>query len=112
MKTKFILSAMLCCAVPALAAPPAGIDLSYDSSKKTLHVSARHPSDRLDRYYIRKIVIYKNDTADDEVTFSRQKLASGIEEDIAYEAKPRDVIKVEIFASEGGKGSAEYEVPQ
>ncbi len=91
----------------ALAAPPTGISLTYDFDKSSLHVSARHPSDNMDKNYLRRLVIYRNGMEEQALTFARQKIAAGLEEDVSLSASPGDLVRVEIFASEGGKGSAE-----
>ena len=99
-------------AAMASATPPSEILLSYDTDKSILHVSARHPSERLQRHYLRRLVISKNDVVVQTVTFSSQKLASGLEEDIEFKADPGDKISVEVFCSQGGSKKAELLIPK
>lgn len=101
---------LLASTLSAFAVPPTNIILDYDAKGKILHVSADHPSTR-ERNFLRRLVIFKNDAESKTVILTHQKLAIGIREDIAFDAKPEDKITVEIYASEGGKGSAEYIVP-
>ncbi len=96
---------------PALATPPSALTITYDADKKNVHVSATHPSGRLERHYLRRVVLYINDKEKDSMYFPRQKLAWGMEEDIALEAKPGDKISVEVFCSQGGSAVAETVVP-
>ena len=95
----------------ASATPPSGMSLTYDSEKNILHVSARHPSERLQRHYLRRLVISRNDVVAQTVIFSGQKLAAGLEEDIEFKAGPGDKISVEVFCSQGGSAKARIEIP-
>lgn len=100
----------MCVALNVWATPPMDVSINYDKEKKILHVSSAHPSDHLDKHYLRRIVIFKNDVEDKSVAYPRQKMPSGIEEDIAYDAKGDDVISVKIFCSQGGIGIAQTTV--
>ena len=97
---------------PVFAAPPSAMTLSYDTVKNSLHVSAAHPSDRLERHYLRRLTVYKNDEEAKTVFWARQKLPAGIEEDIDLNAVPGDHVRVEVFCSQGGFAKAEYIVPK
>lgn len=92
------------------ATPPTNVTLTYDVEKKMLHVSAKHATESLDRHYLRRVVIYKNDQEVDAVNLTRQKMPSGIEEDIALEAQQGDRIAVSIYCKKGGEGKGEMTV--
>jgi hypothetical protein len=108
-KAALSLLVMLCLSTTVWATPANGIKLTYDADKKILHVSAKHPSTRLDHNYIRRIVILKNGTVDKEVALTRQKIAAGIEEDIEYEISEGN-ISAELYSNEGGKAVGELTV--
>ena len=92
----------------AFATPASDINLKYDLKKNVLHISAKHPTDRKERYYIRRVMVYDNDVMVKEVTFPRQKNPVAFEEDIELTAVTGDRIRVEMFSSEGGKALGEY----
>ena len=114
MKQKMVGAVLFCFfwAGTASATPPSDMSLTYDIEKSVLRVFAKHPSQRLERHYLRRLVIYKNDAAAKTVTFARQKLAAGLEEDIEFKAEPGDTINVEAFCSQGGSGKAQIEIPR
>lgn len=94
----------------AEATPPTHVTLTYDIEKKMLHVSAKHATESLDRHYLRRIVIYKNEQEVDAFNLTRQKMPSGIEEDIAMEAQQGDRIAVSIYCKKGGEGKGDMTV--
>ena len=105
------LLAMTVSGAVAFATPPSQIELSYDALKGNLHIEAEHPSDRLDRHYLRRMVIYKNDVQDQELFYPRQTYAAKFVADTALKADPGDRIAVELFCSQGGVGRQEITVP-
>lgn len=96
----------------AYASPPSDITLDYDAANESLHVTAQHPTDRQNRYFLRRIVIYKNGAEETAANFGFQRLAWGIDEQLPLKAQPGDRIKAEIFCSQGGSGEAEMTVPE
>ncbi|MBI4308850.1 MAG: hypothetical protein HY591_00810 [Candidatus Omnitrophica bacterium] len=108
----FFFSMFLLYAATSFATPPSDMSLTYDKEKNIVHVSAKHPSGRLERHYVRRLVIYKNDGPVETLNFPRQKLAAGLEEDIELKAGPGDRISIEAFCSQGGSGKAQIEIPQ
>ena len=107
----FMLLAALSVSVDAWATPPSSVKLTYDLDKQILHVSATHPANKLDKHFLRRIVIYKNDAELNTVYFTRQKAPSGIEEDIPVTAEGGDKIAIEVFCSQGGLGKGEVSIP-
>lgn len=95
----------------AFATPPAEVILNYDKDTQTLHVAAKHPSDRLTRHYLRRMVIYDNDVPVNTLDFTRQQYAWGLEEDVPLVVKGGHKVRVELFCSKGGIGEGETEVP-
>ena len=110
-RTLAVLIGMTIFLYPVFAAAPRDVVLSYDVPRGVLHVSAKHPTDRQDRYYIRLLVVYRNGEKAKEVEFHRQKSPAGMEEGVELEAKAGDNIRVELFVSNGGSAKAEYTVP-
>jgi hypothetical protein len=108
-KVALSLLVTLCLSTIVLATPANDVKLTYDAEKKILHISAKHPSTRLDHNYIRRIVILKDGAFDKEVALTRQKIAAGMEEDIEYEVSEGN-ISVELYSSEGGKATGELTV--
>ena len=93
------------------ATPPSSLTITYDYQTRMLHVSVSHQSDKLEKNFIRRIVVYRNGEEDESFYFPRQKVVSGLEEDIPYEAEPGDKIEAEVFCNQGGTAKAETEVP-
>ena len=95
----------------AWATPPSSLTLTYDVDKQMLHVSAVHASERLDKHYLRRIVVFKNNEEIDTVNLTRQKAPSGVEEDIPVETVGGEKLSVQIYCSKGGLGRGEVDVP-
>ena len=98
--------------VNAYATSPTSVSVTYEKEKQILHVTASHPSDKLDKHYLRRISIEKNGVEDKSVTFPRQKLASGLDEEISYVAEAGEKLSIKINCSQGGVATAEVDVPQ
>ena len=86
----------------AHATPPTQIDLTYDLDKGNLHVEAKHPTDNLNKHYLRRLVVYKNNDQEQEFSYIRQTSPSKLVQDVPIIAKPGDVLAVEAFCKEGG----------
>ena len=93
------------------ATPPSSVNLKYDLEKQTLYIEAAHVSENLDRHYLRRIVIYKNDIQVDAITLTRQKIPTGIEEDVKVSAQGGDKLSAEVFCKKGGVARGEMTVP-
>jgi hypothetical protein len=93
------------------ATPPREIKLTYDKEKQILQVQAQHPSDRLERHYLRRLVITQNDSEVKVINFPRQTLAWGFSVDVDLPAQGDDVIRAELFCSQGGHGAGELVLP-
>ena len=94
----------------AWARPPSEILLSYDYQMKQLHIDIKHVTNDISEHRIRKLTIYKNDTEVDRIHFSAQTSATGLVTDVAIEAAPEDVLRVEAVCSEAGRGEASLTV--
>ncbi len=111
-KRSFLLVlAVFCVSVNAWATPPQSVTLTYDLDKQLLHVSAAHPTDKLDKHFLRRIVVYKNDAQVDTVNLPFQRSPAGVEQDIPVTAVGGDKLSVEISCSKGGVGKGEVNVP-
>ena len=86
--------------------------MDYDVLKGILHVEAAHPSERLERHYLRRMIIYKNGAQEQELFFPRQKSAAGFVQDVELKAAGGELIAVEFFCSQGGTAKAEITVPE
>ncbi len=85
-----------------LANPPSAIELAYDTTAQQLHVKAFHPSDRVDRYYLHRMLVSIDGVLQQEIFFTRQPYPWGMETDVALAAKPGQTISVELFCTQGG----------
>jgi hypothetical protein len=97
---------------PALASatPPLNTVIKYDAATETLHVEASHPSDKLDKHFIRRMHVDIAGKAED-FTFTRQRLAAGFQEDVKVKANPGDHIEVKLFCSQGGTVVGSLDIP-
>lgn len=84
------------------AEPATNMQLIYNVDTQTLHIEANHPTDRLDRYFIRKVVVTKNSKETQDFQFFRQSRADKFIENLTYKAGPDDRLDVELFSSNGG----------
>ena len=93
------------------ATPPSAMELSYDQSQQKLIVAISHPSQDLFKYYIRKLVVTKNDDKPQEYYYRRQPTANKFKLEIDLKAKANDAITVEAYASDGGTKKVAMTVP-
>ena len=54
------------------ANPPQNIQVGYDLSTQTIHIEADHPTDRMERYFVRRVVVIKNNDQTQDFYFPRQ----------------------------------------
>jgi len=94
----------------SLAVPPSSITLSYDLDKGSLHVDADHPSDLLDKNYVRMMVISLNSQPVQTLYYYRQKEHDKFSDDVSFKAQAGDVIRVELFCTQGGSLAQELTV--
>ncbi len=94
---------------PAHATPPSEMHLAYQNG--TLNIEARHMSENLGKHYLRRLVVYKNDAQEKELTYIRQASPPKFIESIPLDAVPGDVLAVEVFCVKGGSKRAELIVP-
>lgn len=98
--------------IASWATPPSEVTVSYDQDKQVLHVEAKHPSDRLERHFLRVMKISHDATELKTVTFPRQTLAWGLSTDVDLPTKGGEHIKVELFCSQGGHKDATIDIPE
>ena len=95
------------------ASPATNIQLDYNADTHMLHIEADHPTDRMDRYYVRLVTIVANNQKESQsFTFPRQYSPSKFIGDMNYAAKPGDHLDIQIYSSEGGLATTSIDVPK
>ena len=92
------------------AVPATNVRLNYNLDTQILHVEADHPTDRLDRYYIRSVVVTTNSKESKNFYFPRQISPSKFMADLNFIAKGGDHLDIQIFSSEGGMATASLDI--
>jgi|GEM_PF-6348318 len=100
-----------CVASLAWCGPAFNVQLGYDVNKHILHIDADHPTDRLDRYFIQKVVVIKNSGETQDFYFSRQTRPDKFLVDLNYTASVGDHLDVKLYSSEGGIGQGSFDIP-
>ncbi len=94
------------------ASPATNVQVDYNPDTQILHIEADHPTDRMDRYYVRLVTIIANNQKESQnFTFPRQYSPSKFIGNIPYAANPGDHLDIQIFSSEGGLAIASLDVP-
>ena len=106
-----LLSGLMLKTAAVWATPPSAMELSYDQSRQKLSVAISHPSQDLFKYYIRKLVVTKNDEKPQEYYYRRQPTANKFKLEIDLKARAKDTITVEAYASDGGTKKVAMTVP-
>ena len=86
----------------AWATPATNLQLAYDLSKQAISIDSDHPSDRLDRHYIQRIVVIKNSQEKQYFYFPRQTSANKFITQLDYKAIPGDHLDITLYCSQGG----------
>jgi hypothetical protein len=92
------------------ATPPVSIDLSYDPNKGILHVEAGHPTQNLEKNFIRLMIVYVNGQQASSFNYFRQAAYDKFTDDVTVTANAGDVVKVDLFSAEGGEMAKEMTV--
>ena len=109
-KSIFLLFYVFCSSVSSVwGAPAINLQLSYDSKK--IYIDADHPSDRLDRDFIQKVVVTRNSNDKKYFYFSHQKSASKFIAILDYPANTGDHLGIELYSSEGGITQGGIDIP-
>ena len=111
-KILLTISFILSSAIIVSATPPQELNLTYNAEKKVLKVEIAHTSNKLNKHYIRKIVIAQGTKTPDEHFFNRQSAPYRFVEEFPLEAKTGDAIRVTVYCSEGGTKEAELVIPE
>jgi len=112
MKMSIFFLFFLAMASLSLATPPTSIDLSYDLSKGTLHVEAVHPTQNLDKNFVRLMQIFVNGQQVSALNYTRQEQYDKFTDEVPVTAKAGDVIKVDLFCASGGELVQEMKVEE
>ena len=112
-KIIFLIGSILFLIQPlADAAPPTDIVATYDNEKGVLHLEITHTSHKLDKFYIRKVVVQKSKEENPQVLyFTRQNHPDKFITDVPLKAKAGDRITIEAYAKEGGFKEKSYTIP-
>ncbi len=110
---KYIISSVLIVLISsfAWATPATHVQLKYDLDTHMLHIDADHPTDRLDRYFVQRVVITKNSQETQDFNFPRQTRPDKFIADLDYKASPGDHLDAELFSSDGGVGKGNLDIP-
>lgn len=102
---------VLCCVsiLQAQASPVTGLSVTYRDGQ--VLIKALHPSVRLERHYIKKVVITRNKTDHKDFFFTRQADPARFESALSVEAKTGDVLDIELYCSQGGVSKERLELP-
>ena len=92
------------------ATPPTHIQLSYDIEAQKLYIEANHPSDKLDKHYIHKVVVVKNSQEAQEFYFTRQGEPAKFVTNLDYKADAGDHLDVQLFCIQGGKAQSSLDI--
>lgn len=95
----------------AMARPPTEINLSYDTEKRNLHIEARHVTKNPRKHFIRRVIVYRNDEGVEKRFYVQQTTATMFIEDLALEAFPGDVLRVEAVCNEVGRKETTLVIP-
>jgi hypothetical protein len=77
-----------------------------------IEIEANHPSQRLDRHYIKKVVVTRNLKEKQYFYFPRQSSSNKFIANLAYKAAPGDYLELEFFCSQGGVALGKLNIPQ
>ena len=102
------------CQNPGLvfATPPETLEIQYNPDKQSLTLSGRHPTqDRLE-HFIRRIQVTRNQDEPETFYLTRQDSLKEFKVKIPIKIEPGDRIKAEVFCSQGGTKSIEFQAPQ
>jgi len=102
----------------ATTPPPTGggmtvvtsMTLTYDLDKATLHVEAVHPSDNLEKNFVRMMTVSLNGQLFSTLNYVRQNDFAGFSDDVSIKAQAGDVITVELFCTGGSSISKDLTV--
>jgi hypothetical protein len=93
----------------AWGAPATNLQLSHDLQK--INIEADHPSDRLDRNFIQKVVVIRNSKDKQYFYFSHQTRADKFVTALDYVTNPGDHLDIELYSSEGGITKGSMDLP-
>ena len=94
------------------AHPPAKIELTYDQSKKVIHIEIEHVTSHMRVHFIRRITITKNNETPIDIYLTKQTTGKEVIQDVPLEAKPGDTIRVRAESFESGYGEETLTVPE
>ena len=102
---------ILHCCTFSWATAPSAIDMEYDAENKIFHVEVKHISHNMNKHYIRRLIVYKNDEEVGKFTYPKQTSPNGLIEDLPLEAKSGDIIRVSAICNEAGPSEETFTIP-
>src|SRR3989338_3594968 len=111
-KKAICLAIVLSLSLPCFAHPPTDLQLSYDQEKQTLHIKAAHATNNIREHHIRKLLIYKNQEKQTDLTLAKQTTPQELIKDVALKVSSGDTITVKVFSDEGGTREASLVVAE
>jgi hypothetical protein len=102
LRSIMMVSCLLGVASLARATPASEIKFTYDFAKKILNVNVLHVSPNIQRHYIRRLEVYKNDTIIKTYNYPAQTSPQGLKQDVPLDLKPTDTVHVKAYCIQGG----------
>jgi hypothetical protein len=84
------------------ATPASEIQFTFDKANKILHVNVLHVSPNIQRHYIRRLEIYKNNMIVKTYNYPAQTSPQGLKQDVPLDLKPTDTVHVKAYCIQGG----------
>ena len=95
-----------------LATPPDSLVIAYNQDSQKLTVSGHHVTqDRLE-HFIRRVIVTRNQDEPQKFYLTRQDSMSEFKTTIPIKLEPGDKVKIDVFCSQGGTKSTEYQLPK
>ena len=95
-----------------LATPARNVVLTYNDNLKKLSVKADHQTDRMDRYFVKRVVVQSNMQEEKSFFYNRQSSPTDFNADLDYTASPGEHLDVSLYSSEGGMVTASLDIPK
>lgn len=108
----FLMCAFLFLTTLSEATPPQELDAKYDVKNKTLTVSFKHTSIKLDKHFIRKVEIWSEGSEKLAEYYTRQPAPHQFEYTYDLDLTPGSVVTVKAQCALGGSKEIQIAVPR
>ena len=112
MNIKLLITILILLPTLAKATPPNNLLLNYDVELQKLDITANHPSERLERHFIRRVVVTKNSKDTQEFYFVRQVTPGQFKATLDYKTEPGDHLDVKLSCMQGGSAEVSLDIPK